>query len=85
MPPLQRATAASFQATNGRTSQEETMNGVVTVRVPQNLTLEQAQRVVAAVVAKTGHNTCFSGFDIRFTNAVDYAVQANTLEVREIA
>jgi GH24 family phage-related lysozyme (muramidase) len=57
---------------------------VVTVRVPQNLTLEQAQRVVASVVAKCGHNTCFSGFDIRFTNAVDYAVQANTLEVREI-
>jgi hypothetical protein len=36
------------------------------------------------VVSKLGHTTCFSGFDIRFTNALDYAVQERTLEVREI-
>jgi len=57
----------------------------VNVRVPQNLSLEQAQRVVANVMGKLGHTTCFSGFDVRFTEAIDYAVQAKTLEVREIA
>ena len=57
---------------------------IVTVRTPHNLTLEQAQKVVANVVSKLGHTGCFSGFDIRFTNAVDYAVQEKTLEVREI-
>jgi hypothetical protein len=39
---------------------------------------------VANVVSKLGHTGCFSGFDIRFTNAVDYAVQEKTLEVPEI-
>jgi hypothetical protein len=58
---------------------------VITVRVPRNLTLEQAQRVVANVVSAVGHTACFSGFDIRFTNAVDYAVNPESLAVREVA
>ncbi len=57
----------------------------VTVRVPRNLTLEQAQKVIATVVGKLGHVACFSGFDIRFDTAVDYAVNPATLEVHEVA
>ncbi len=57
---------------------------IVNVRVPPKLNLEQAQKVVANVMGKLGHTGCFSGFDVRFTEAVDFAVQAN-LEVREIA
>lgn len=58
---------------------------VVHVRVPPKLNLEQAQKVVANVMGRLGHTTCFSGFDVRFSEAVDYAVQAGSLEVREIA
>jgi hypothetical protein len=57
---------------------------IITVRVPRNLTLEEAQKVVANIVKSTGHPHCFSGNDIRFTNAVDYAVDPDSLEVREV-
>jgi hypothetical protein len=56
----------------------------VTVQVPRNLTLEQAQKVVASVLAKCGHPRCFSGIDIRFASAVAYAVNPASLEVREL-
>ncbi|MGB6775212.1 MAG: hypothetical protein WBE45_12590 [Terriglobales bacterium] len=45
----------------------------VTVRVPENLTLEQCQRVLASVLNKAGHPACYSGFNISFENAVDPA------------
>ena len=45
----------------------------VTVRVPANLTLEQSQKVLATVLGKAGHPTCYSGLKISFENAVDPA------------
>ena len=44
----------------------------VSVRVPDNLTLEQCQRVLASVLGKAGHPTCYSGLNIVVSeNAVD--------------
>lgn len=48
-----------------------TPNKSVTVRVPGNMSLEQAQHVLANVLGKVGHPTCYSGFNIAFVNAVD--------------
>jgi hypothetical protein len=45
----------------------------VTVHVPANLSLEQSQKVLANVLGKAGHPTCYSGFKITFENAVDPA------------
>jgi hypothetical protein len=45
----------------------------VTVRVPANLSLEQSQKVLASVLGKAGHPTCYSGLKISFENAVDPA------------
>ncbi len=56
----------------------------VTVRVPQKLNMDQAQKVVANVLGKLGCGGCLSGFDIRFTQVVDLAVDAKTLAVHEI-
>jgi hypothetical protein len=42
-----------------------------TVRVPEKLDLKQSQELLASVLAKAGHPTCFSGFKIAFENAVD--------------
>jgi len=46
---------------------------VVTVRVPEKLTLEQSKKVLLAVLHKAGHPTCFSGFHINFETATDPA------------
>lgn len=43
----------------------------VTVRVPDKLTLEQSQKVLATILGKAGHPACFSGFNIGFQNVVD--------------
>jgi len=43
----------------------------VSVKVPANLSLEQAQHVLASVLNKVGHPTCYSGFNISFVNAGD--------------
>jgi len=45
----------------------------VTVRVPANLNLEQSQKVLASVLGKAGHPTCYSGLKISFESAVDPA------------
>ena len=43
----------------------------VLVRVPQNMTLEQAQHTLANVLNKVGHPGCYSGFNISFVNEGD--------------
>ena len=43
----------------------------VTVRAPNNMTLKQAQDVLANVLGKVGHPHCYSGINISFVNAVD--------------
>ena len=43
----------------------------VVVRVPHNMTLEQAQHTLASVLNKVGHPGCYSGFNINFVNAGD--------------
>jgi hypothetical protein len=43
------------------------------VRVHESLNLEQSQKVLASVLGKAGHPTCFSGFNISFENAVNPA------------
>ena len=43
----------------------------VIVRVPHNMTLEQAQHTLASVLNKVGHPGCYSGFNINFVNAGD--------------
>jgi hypothetical protein len=45
----------------------------VTVRVPANLSLEQSQKVLASVLGKAGHPTCYSGLKISFESVVDPA------------
>lgn len=45
----------------------------VTVRVHENLNLEQSQKVLAAVLNRAGHPQCYSGFNLSFENAVDPA------------
>jgi len=45
----------------------------VTVRVPANLSLEQSQKVLATVLGKAGHPTCYSGLKISFESVVDPA------------
>jgi len=67
-----------------RIVQQEEVMSEVTVRVPRNLTLEQAHRVVSSIVGKVGHPNCFSGVDIRFASVVDYAADPVSHEVREI-
>jgi hypothetical protein len=62
---------------------------VVTVRVPEKLTLEQCQKVLVAVLGKAGCPHCFSGLNISFENAVDPAnillnVEKGNLNVNEI-
>ncbi len=57
---------------------------VITVRLTRSLTsLEQAQTVLANVLNKVGCSTCLSGRDIRFTQEIDYTIDANTLAVSE--
>jgi hypothetical protein len=65
------------------------MMKVVTVRVPEKLSLEQCQKVLGSVLGKVGHPNCFSGFKISFENAVDpsnviLAVEKAGLNVREV-
>jgi hypothetical protein len=60
----------------------------VTVHVPANLNLEQAQRVLGSVLNKVGHPACYSGFNISFVNAVDPSpvilkVEAGSLKISE--
>lgn len=45
----------------------------VTVHAPANMTLEQAQHVLASVLGKVGHPGCYSGFNINFVNLGDPA------------
>lgn len=55
----------------------------VTVRLPQKLTsIDQAHKVVASVLGKLGCPGCLSGFDIRFTHAIDFVVNPKTLEAQ---
>jgi hypothetical protein len=60
----------------------------ITVRVPEKLSLEQCQKVLASVLGKAGHPGCFSGFNISFENAVDPSnvllnVESGSLNVTE--
>jgi hypothetical protein len=45
----------------------------ITVRVHESLNLDQSQKVLASVLGKAGHPTCYSGFNISFENAIDPA------------
>lgn len=57
----------------------------VVVRLPHKLAnLEQANKVMANVLGRLGCAGCLSGFDIRFTHAIDLAIDAKTLGVREV-
>ena len=46
----------------------------VTVHVPDKLNLDQSQKLLAQVLGKAGHPTCYSGFNISFQNVVDPAL-----------
>jgi hypothetical protein len=48
-------------------------NKTVTVHAPSNMTLEQAQHVLASVLTKAGHPGCISGLNINFVNMGDPA------------
>jgi hypothetical protein len=52
----------------------------VTVHVRDSLTLDQCHKVLASVLGKCGHPTCFSGFKIAFESAVDPAPMVLTVE-----
>jgi hypothetical protein len=55
-------------------------NKPVVVRVPQNMTLEQAQHTLTSVLTKVGHPGCYSGFNINFVNAGDPAPMVLNVE-----
>jgi hypothetical protein len=52
----------------------------VTVHVREPLNLDQCHKVLASVLGKAGHPTCFSGFRIAFESAVDPAPMVLTVE-----
>lgn len=61
----------------------------VTVHAPANMTLEQAQHVLASVLGKVGHPGCYSGFNINFVNMGDPAplilnVEHGSMKVNEV-
>jgi hypothetical protein len=61
----------------------------ITVHVRESLNLDQCHKVLASVLGKAGHPTCFSGFKISFENAVDPAstvltVEKGSLKVTEV-
>jgi hypothetical protein len=57
----------------------------IVVRVPHKLTsLDQAHKVLDSVLGRLGCGACLSGFDIRFTHAVDLAINPKTLQVEEL-
>ena len=43
----------------------------ITVRVHETLNLDQCQKVLASVLGRAGHPTCYSGFNISFENAIN--------------
>ena len=45
----------------------------VTVHAPTNMTLAQAQQVLATVLGKAGHPNCVSGLHISFVSLADPA------------
>jgi hypothetical protein len=51
-----------------------------TVHTRESLNLDQCHKVLASVLGKAGHPTCFSGFNISFENAVDPANTVLTVE-----
>jgi hypothetical protein len=62
----------------------------VTVRVPTGMSLEQSQKMLAAVLNRVGHPTCYSGINISFETAVDpenvlLVGERNMESVREVA
>ena len=42
-----------------------------TVRVPDKLTVEQPQKILATILGKAGCPACYSGIKITFENVVD--------------
>jgi hypothetical protein len=50
-----------------------TASKTITVHAPNNMTLAQAQQVLASVLGKAGHPTCVSGLHISFVNLGDPA------------
>jgi hypothetical protein len=57
----------------------------VTVRLAKPLTsIDDAHKVVASVLGKLGCGGCLSGFDIRFTQERNFAVNPATLAVNEL-
>lgn len=52
----------------------------VTVHVSGQLNLESCQKVLASVLGKCGHPTCYSGFNIAFQNVVDPAERLLVVE-----
>jgi len=60
-----------------------------TVHVPNNMNLEQCQKVLATVLGKCGHPLCYSGINIGFQSVVDpanilLAVQKGSLNVQAV-
>ena len=57
----------------------------VTVRLAKPLTsIDDAHKVVASVLGKLGCGGCLSGYDIRFTQERNFAVNPATLSVNEL-
>jgi hypothetical protein len=58
--------------------------GQVVVRVPAKLTLDQSTKILANTLGKLGCAACLSGFDIRFVNIRDFAINPRTLDINEV-
>ncbi len=58
---------------------------IVDVRVGAPMRdLKSAQKLLANVLGKLGCPACLSGFDIRFRNRLDFVIDQQTLDVRQI-
>jgi hypothetical protein len=59
---------------------------VINVSLPHQIfDLEQVQKITANLMTSLGHQTCFSGFDIRFMYEDDFRVNPGSLAVHPAA
>jgi hypothetical protein len=61
----------------------------ITVHAPTNMTLQQAQNVLATVLGKGGCPHCYSGLNINFVNVGDPApltltIDQHSMQVTEV-
>ena len=59
---------------------------VVTVTIPREVAfdLKKIQKIQADLVARLGHASCYSGFDILFRQEREFAVNPGSLDIHAL-